>query len=104
MPLIPAAAILVSLQFGADFFQPTPKCQFPRLTALSRGFNVGVFLLFSIALFTLPNWLGYDPAAPDLDEELQRTGIAVVAAAIWFAAAVDPGRDTGRGLNRARQV
>ena len=91
LPLIPAAAILVSLQLTRDFFQPTvsktrSEAETPR--QISQWSNVLLLALIGIAFFTLPDWLGYDPAAPDLDEVLPRSGLAIVAAAIWLAAAL----------------
>ncbi|MGB7275840.1 MAG: glycosyltransferase family 39 protein [Geitlerinemataceae cyanobacterium] len=88
LPLIPAAAILVALQLTSDFCLPVPNPQFSRLKSVCRGLNVGMFLLLAIAFFTLPAWLGYDPAAPDLDEVLPKTGLAVVAAIVWLGATV----------------
>ncbi|MBE9040044.1 glycosyltransferase family 39 protein, partial [Oscillatoriales cyanobacterium LEGE 11467] len=87
LPLIPAAAILVSLQFTQDVFQPTVSGKATGLQ-ISRWFNILFLAGVGIAFFTLPDWLGYDPAAPDLDEVLPRTGLAIVAAAIWMTAAL----------------
>jgi 4-amino-4-deoxy-L-arabinose transferase-like glycosyltransferase len=88
LPLIPAAAILVSLQLNSDFSLPIPNTKFSRLNAICRWLNVGMFFLLAIAFFTLPGWLGYDPAAPDLDEVIPKTGLAVVAAIVWLGATV----------------
>lgn len=88
LPLIPAAAILVALQFTSDFCLPVANAQFLRLNAICRWLNVAMFLVLGVAFFTLPGWLGYDPAAPDLDEVLPKTGLAVVAAIVWLGATV----------------
>jgi len=88
LPLIPAAAILVALQLTSDFCLPVPNAQFLRLNAICRWLNVAMFLALGVAFFTLPGWLGYDPAAPDLDEVLPKTGLAVVAAIVWLGATV----------------
>lgn len=88
LPLIPAAAILVALQLTSDFVLPVPNRKFLRLNSLCRWLNVAMLLALGIGFFTLPDWLGYDPAAPDLDEVLPRTGLAVVAAIVWLGATV----------------
>jgi 4-amino-4-deoxy-L-arabinose transferase-like glycosyltransferase len=88
LPLIPAAAILVSLQLTSDFCLPVPNPKFLRLNAVCRWLNVGMFLALAVAFFTLPGWLGYDPAAPDLDEVIPKTGLAMVAAIVWLGATV----------------
>jgi 4-amino-4-deoxy-L-arabinose transferase-like glycosyltransferase len=88
LPLIPAAAILVALLLTADFCLSVPNTKFLRLNAVCRWLNVGMFLLLAVAFFTLPGWLGYDPAAPDLDEVLPKTGLLVVAAIVWFGATI----------------
>jgi 4-amino-4-deoxy-L-arabinose transferase-like glycosyltransferase len=86
LPLIPAAAILVACHLSADFFEASSE--FATLNSISRWLNLVLFLVLGVAFFTLPRWLGYDPAAPDFDEILPRSGLAIAAAAIWLAMAV----------------
>jgi 4-amino-4-deoxy-L-arabinose transferase-like glycosyltransferase len=86
LPLIPAAAILVACHLSTDFFETSSE--FATLNSISRWLNLILFLVLGVAFFTLPGWLGYDPAAPDLDEILPRSGLAIAAAAIWLIMAV----------------
>ncbi|ASC73924.1 Undecaprenyl phosphate-alpha-4-amino-4-deoxy-L-arabinose arabinosyl transferase 2 [Halomicronema hongdechloris C2206] len=88
LPLMPAAAILVGLAWG-DALLHTPS-----LRPMGWGFRVSVILnlvlfigLGAAALYS-PNWIGNDPAMPNLPERLSQSGILAHAAIIWGLAAL----------------
>jgi len=88
LPLIPAAAILVALVLAETSNRDRAASpQENRSLAIAHGFNIGVSLLLAIAFFTLPAWLGYDPAAPELDKVLPASGLMAGAGIVWGAIA-----------------
>jgi 4-amino-4-deoxy-L-arabinose transferase-like glycosyltransferase len=98
LPLMPAAAVLVSLAWS-DRLYPTPSQ--PR-SNVGFGISLGLSLLFlgilAFATFYSPNWMGDDPSMPDLPEQVRASGIMVRAAIIWTLALV-----TGIGLILSKQ-
>lgn len=83
LPLMPAAAILVSILW-ADVItkSPTPGFRF------SAWFNVVFVSACAAALFYVPKLLGYDPAAPNFPQTIQQSNITVVGGIIWLVCAI----------------
>lgn len=88
LPLMPAAAILVALQFSSVFFQNSKLNQNSKLLSLSGWLNVAFLLIVAVALFYLPNLLGTDPAVPNLHQLIQQSGLPVLGGVIWAACAL----------------
>lgn len=99
LPLMPAAAILVALLWS-DFFQdtearqtitvsssPTPPIS-PSFLRVSGWVNVVFLSVLSIALFNITHILGTDPAISNFHEQIQRTGLPVIAGVMWLVCAV----------------
>ncbi|MBE9129623.1 MULTISPECIES: ArnT family glycosyltransferase [unclassified Coleofasciculus] len=88
LPLIPAAAILVAL-LGSDLCTSISKGQKRQPLFLVCGvINVLLSLVLAGAIFYSPDIIGYDPAAPNLTERLQASGLPLRGGAIWGATAV----------------
>ncbi|MGF2035283.1 MAG: glycosyltransferase family 39 protein [Nostoc sp. CmiVER01] len=99
LPLMPAAAILVALLWS-DFFQntearqtipvyssPTPPIS-PSFLRVSGWVNVVFLSVLATALFNITHILGTDPAISNFHEQIQRTGLPVIAGVIWLVCAV----------------
>ncbi len=85
LPLLPAAAILVSLLWTEALTQsPTQR---PSRWAPSRWFNVTLLGVLSWALFACPAWLQNDPWMPTLGENIAASGIPGLGGLLWFIAA-----------------
>ncbi|MBW4476116.1 MAG: glycosyltransferase family 39 protein [Tolypothrix brevis GSE-NOS-MK-07-07A] len=100
LPLMPAAAILVTL-FWSDFFldkktrgqgdslednssfPPSPP---PPLW--SAWVNVAFLSAVGVALFHLPQLLGNDPAAPNFPQQLQELNLPMLGGVIWLLSAL----------------
>lgn len=105
LPLMPAAGILVALLFSSEF-QTKAGFSFPSVAGMSEEvakpaqttqnrkiffsglFNLVFLLVLAGACFYSPQLLGYDPAAPNLKELLQASGLPVWAGTIWGTTAV----------------
>ncbi|MCC5658464.1 glycosyltransferase family 39 protein [Nostoc sp. XA010] len=99
LPLMPAAAILVALLWS-DFFQDTEARQkipvsssptspiSPSYLRVSGWVNVVFLSVLSIALFNITHILGTDPAISNFHEQIQRTGLPVIAGVMWLVCAV----------------
>ncbi|AUT02889.1 glycosyltransferase [Nostoc sp. CENA543] len=90
LPLMPAAAILVSLLWG-DFFSSSQNKvnNYPLwLLQVSSWINVVFLSVLSVALFHLPHLIGQDPAAPNFQQSLQNAGLAAMGGWIWLLFAV----------------
>ncbi|MEG3975594.1 glycosyltransferase family 39 protein [Microcoleus sp. herbarium8] len=98
LPLLPAAAILVTLLWSDIIAGNEPKNRPGKLektpNSLPRGllvtyiFNVVFLLIVAAATFYCYNWLGDDPAMPNFPQALQQSGLLIVGGAIWITAAV----------------
>ena len=98
LPLIPAAAILVTLLWSDIIAGNEPENRRAKLekkpNSLPRGllvtyiFNVVFLLIVSGATFYCYNWLGDDPAMPNFPEAIQQSGLLIVGGAIWISTAV----------------
>ena len=98
LPLIPAAAILVTLLWSDIIAGNEPKNRRAKLekkpNSLPRGllvtyiFNVIFLLIVAGATFYSYNWLGDDPAMPNFPEAIQQSGLLIVGGAIWISTAV----------------
>lgn len=98
LPLLPAAAILVTLLWSDIIAGNEPKNRPGKLektpNSLPRGllvtyiFNVVFLLIVAGATFYCYNWLGDDPAMPNFPQALQQSGLLIVGGAIWITAAV----------------
>ena len=97
LPLIPAAAILVTLFWGdiiagkesenrRDKLKQEPN-SIPRGLLVTYIFNVVFLLILAGATFYCYNWLGDDPAMPNFPEALQQSGLLIVGGVIWIMAA-----------------
>ncbi|WP_446375083.1 ArnT family glycosyltransferase [Coleofasciculus sp. E2-BRE-01] len=86
LPLMPAAAILVALLASDLLTYPRPQ----RLWGLrlSAGFNVILLGVIAGAIWYSPNFIGYDPAALNLSETLQASGLPLRGGILWGMAAV----------------
>jgi 4-amino-4-deoxy-L-arabinose transferase-like glycosyltransferase len=86
LPLMPAAAILVALLASDLLTYPRPQ----RLLGLrlSAGFNLILLGVIAGAIWYSPNFIGYDPAALDLSETLQASGLPLRGGILWGMAAV----------------
>ena len=98
LPLIPAAAILVTLLWSDIIAGNEPENRRAKLekkpNSLPRGllvtyiFNVIFLLIVAGATFYSYNWLGDDPAMPNFPQAIQESGLLIVGGAIWITAAV----------------
>ena len=112
LPLMPAAAILVTLLWS-DFFldkgtrgqaaggkednsfspspfePPTPPLlHSPTFPLWSGWVNVAFLSAVGVALFHLPQLLGKDPAAPNFPQQLQQLNLPMFGGIIWLVSAV----------------
>ncbi|MEG4572989.1 glycosyltransferase family 39 protein [Microcoleus sp. N3A4] len=98
LPLIPAAAILVTLLWSDIIAGNEPDNRRIKLekksNSLPRGllvtyiFNVVFLLIVAGATFYCYNWLGDDPAMPNFPQAIQQSGLLIVGGAIWITTAV----------------
>ncbi|MBW4608295.1 MAG: glycosyltransferase family 39 protein [Hassallia sp. WJT32-NPBG1] len=108
LPLMPAAAILVTLLWS-DFFldkqtrgqggqekisslsglsSPTPPLlHSPTFPLWSGWANVAFLSAVGVALFHLPQLLGKDPAAPNFPQQLQQLNLPMLSGIIWLVSA-----------------
>ena len=108
LPLMPAAAILVTLLWS-DFFldkqtrgqgeqeqisslsglsSPTPPLlHSPTFPLWSGWINVAFLSAVGVALFHLPQLLGKDPAAPNFPQQLQELNLPMLSGIIWLVSA-----------------
>lgn len=98
LPLLPAAAILVTLLWSEIIAGHEPKNRPGKLetkpNSLPRGLlvtyivNIVFLLILAGAIFYCYNWLGDDPAMPNFPQALQQSGLLIVGGAIWITAAL----------------
>ncbi|WP_174711931.1 glycosyltransferase family 39 protein [Nostoc sp. TCL240-02] len=99
LPLMPAAAILVTLLWS-DFFQdtedrqtspvsssPTPSLS-PTFLRVSGWLNVMFLSVLATALFNITHILGTDPAISNFHELIQKSGLPVIAGVMWLICAI----------------
>ncbi len=82
LPLIPAAAILVALGWSEALtrnYQFEPDCSL----LISIIANVLFLVVIAIGFFVSPNFIGKDPAVPNLDELLAQSGLPWRGGIIW---------------------
>jgi 4-amino-4-deoxy-L-arabinose transferase-like glycosyltransferase len=97
LPLIPAAAILVTLLWSDIIAGNEPTNRRAKLekksNSLPRGllvtyiFNVVFLLIVAGATFYCYNWLGDDPAMPNFPQAIQQSGLLMIGGTIWITAA-----------------
>jgi 4-amino-4-deoxy-L-arabinose transferase-like glycosyltransferase len=91
LPLMPAAAILVSLLW-TDAIQERPHLERshhdPQRGDLSRWFNVVLMAGLSWALFSCAPWLTQDPWMPTLGAKFTEANIPFYGGVLWALAAV----------------
>jgi len=83
IPLLPAAAILMGL-FWSYYQEEAPKMSFK----VNAVVNIMFLLALAGALYYSPNFIGYDPAAPNLSEIYARSKLNILGGVIWFGAAI----------------
>ena len=107
LPLMPAAAILVTLLWSDFFldkgirgllgdnennsFPPSPHPPIPpspHFPLWSGWVNVAFLSAVAVALFHLPQLLGKDPAAPNFPQQLQQLNLPMLGGVIWLLTAV----------------
>jgi 4-amino-4-deoxy-L-arabinose transferase-like glycosyltransferase len=87
LPLMPAAAILVGL-FWSDLFPSPQPSNSLQLLRISSWVNVVFLTVLAIALFNLTKIVGFDPAAPELYQQIQNFGLPTKAGIIWLGSAI----------------
>jgi 4-amino-4-deoxy-L-arabinose transferase-like glycosyltransferase len=86
LPLMPAAAILVSLLWTDDLAErPT---RIPPRWDLSRWVNVALLAGFAWVLWSCAPWLARDPWMPTLGQEISVAHIPLYGGLLWTVAAV----------------
>jgi 4-amino-4-deoxy-L-arabinose transferase-like glycosyltransferase len=87
LPLMPAAAILVAL-FWSDLFSHTQTNQSFKSFRISSWVNVALLSTIAVGLFNLFKLVGTDPAAPELYQQIQNSGLTKLGGIIWLVAAI----------------
>ena len=88
LPLMPAAAILIAL-----LFNPAEKAPFIEESAhtptiaFGSFLNVLTLLVLGITCFVSFEFIGYDPAAPKLDAQIESSGFLEMGGVVWSIAA-----------------
>ncbi|MBD2578698.1 glycosyltransferase family 39 protein [Oscillatoria sp. FACHB-1406] len=86
LPLIPAAAILVSLFWSQKLSDSEPVKENKQKSwgfFLSAAINALILLVLAIASWFSPRLIGYDAAAPNIGELFGQTGLSVRSAIVW---------------------
>jgi 4-amino-4-deoxy-L-arabinose transferase-like glycosyltransferase len=83
LPLMPAAAMLVGLLWSDQI----TRRRWQREMQISALVNLGLLMLMAAAVFYSANWMGDDPAMPDLPEAVRQSGILIWGGLIWAIAA-----------------
>ncbi|MBD0300955.1 MAG: glycosyltransferase family 39 protein, partial [Tolypothrix sp. T3-bin4] len=108
LPLMPAAAILVTLLWSDFFLEKQTRGQggqekisslsglssptssllhFPTFPLWNGWVNVAFLSAVGVALFHLPQLLGKDPAAPNFPQQLQQLNLPMLSGIIWLVSA-----------------
>ncbi|MBO9999544.1 MAG: glycosyltransferase family 39 protein [Cyanobacteria bacterium SID2] len=86
LPLIPAAAILVSLLLSEELLhRPTLKRGW---LLVSHWLSFAVWVAMAIALATLPLWIGKDPVVGDIDAKLFESRLTLWGSGVAIAIAM----------------
>jgi 4-amino-4-deoxy-L-arabinose transferase-like glycosyltransferase len=86
LPLMPAAAILVSLLWTDTVLERPTRA--PHRWDLSRWFNVALMAGLAWALFSCAPWLAHDPWMPTLGAKIAEANIPLYGGMLWAVAAV----------------
>jgi 4-amino-4-deoxy-L-arabinose transferase-like glycosyltransferase len=97
LPLMPAAAILVSLfwqdiitgkilESKRESLENKPN-KLPRSLSINIIINAVFLLILAGAILYSYNWLGDDPAMPDFPQAIKQSGLLIAGGAIWIIAA-----------------
>ncbi len=84
LPLMPAAAILVSLLWTEDISEP----DLPRRWSLSRWFNIILLGGVAWASFSCAPWLSQDPWMPFLGNRIGAAHLPELGGIVWMIAAI----------------
>ena len=87
LPLMPAAAILVALLWSHQSTRPT----LGRGIWLSIIASMGLMVAIAAAILYSPQWIGGDPAMPNLPDVVQQSGLLGRSAGIWLLTAAGLG-------------
>ncbi|MBD2139661.1 glycosyltransferase family 39 protein [Anabaena sp. FACHB-1237] len=87
LPLMPAAGILVGL-FYSDLYGENSPINPQKSLKISSWINVGFVTIISVALFNLTKITGQDPAAPELYQSLQNSGLLTYGGIVWLLTAI----------------
>jgi len=87
LPLIPAGSILVAILWSEYLVRDRKKNQDKGLL-ISILANLLLAILFAIAFFLLPNFIGNDPAISQLDLVLAKSGLTTQGAIVWGLIAI----------------
>lgn len=90
LPLMPAAAILVAL-FWSDLIKDNSTANSSisgRSFLWSSWVNVAFLSTLAVGLFHLSQIIGKDPAAPNLYQQIQQSGLPVYGGVIWLICAL----------------
>ena len=94
LPLIPAAAILVALLWSDEkaflrkkhtLERTKRKITFYQLCSI---LNIVFLLAYAGAIFFSPDWMGYNPYAPNVRQALQQSSLPLWGGIIWAATAI----------------
>ncbi len=90
LPLLPAASILVALLGSEELTKVRQQHQAKPSWSLliSNLINILFLCVLGAALFYGPNFIGYDPAAPNLGKLFEQSGIPIVGGMIWLVTAL----------------
>ena len=98
LPLMPAAAILVTLMWSEiissknEAIRKKPAAgikpeAFPLSLTISFIVNVGFLLILAGVIFYSFHWLGNDPAMPNFDEIFRKSGLTIIGGWLWLITA-----------------
>jgi len=97
LPLLPAAAILVTLLWGDIVAGKEEEVRegrsakkpnsLPKSLLVTFIVNVVFLLILAGATFYCYHWLGDDPAMPNFPQALQQSGLLILGGAIWIIVA-----------------
>jgi len=98
LPLMPAAAILVTLLWGdilagkeeegrREGRSVNKPNSLPQSLLVTFIFNVVFLLILAGAIFYCYHWLGDDPAMPNFPQALQESGLLILGGGIWIITA-----------------
>jgi 4-amino-4-deoxy-L-arabinose transferase-like glycosyltransferase len=90
LPLIPAAAILVSLVWSEELSRSFDE-KYPKRNAGFKSsiiFNIILLIILSVACFLIPSLVGSDTAMQYLSELIKQSGVPLWGGTIWAIAAI----------------